>query len=261
VVTTLKAELKLEKDSTGTPSIGSAFFLSNRQTQTLPVVSVSNHIPLLSSISMIAPSPDWFTGFTNFDTRDKAAGTWYKKFIIETYPWDAGTEQGGQFAQTNNPQDPPAAIRVIDASTAPNSGAFLNPSGTAVNPVARWQCTLLTDPETRPPTKAPVKVTATVSVSVATSPDKNCIAARLSCNKNSDCCSNFCVDVSGDKVCHRSAPTPSYSTLSIFTYLDTVKGGSTSSITGYKKETAPTQPPRARDEVTGHSLRRNIFQP
>ena len=52
---------------------------------------------------MIAPSPDWFSGLSNFDVRDanNDRQTYFGSFSIETFPWDAGTETGDRYSLSN----------------------------------------------------------------------------------------------------------------------------------------------------------------
>ena len=63
---------------------------------------------LLSLVSMIAPSPDWFVGVRNLDLRP--AGTWLDDETIElTTVYDSGTDDGPDFTSSNDdvtPHDP-----------------------------------------------------------------------------------------------------------------------------------------------------------
>jgi len=136
--------------------IGSVMFNSQAQQQTLPSLNVTSDLPLISSITMIAPSPDWFSGFYDFDPRDPSSNTWYGEFIIETYPWDAGTETGDSYSLSNDPEPTNVPILRLDEETVPQStGVFLSQDGMAVLPVAEWRCTLLTEPESGPPSFSP----------------------------------------------------------------------------------------------------------
>jgi hypothetical protein len=88
---------------------------------------------------MIAPSPDWFSGFNAYNVLDELSETWYSSFIIETYPWDAATDNGTTY---ESPDSPTAWDRPFQLTTEriPDSGIFLSPDGTAVNNVAIWSC-------------------------------------------------------------------------------------------------------------------------
>jgi len=70
---------------------------------------VDKEHPLISSISMIAPSPDWFSGLYNlrlWETNSSGENVWYEKFEAFVYAWDAGTEEGDSYSLGNSPTDP-----------------------------------------------------------------------------------------------------------------------------------------------------------
>jgi hypothetical protein len=129
--------------------VGMPQFNNETQMQTLPPLVVTEAYPLASSISMIAPSPDWFSGFYEFSVAD--GGLWLADFAIETYPWDAGTEDGDTFSQDNAATDPQIPIFQLTIDTVPDNGVFLSPDTTTVLPVARWQCTMMMDSGTEMP--------------------------------------------------------------------------------------------------------------
>ena len=121
-----------------------------QESQTLPNIQVTNFHPLLSSMSMIACSPDWFSGFNNLDMRNIETDTWYEIIQIQTYPFDAGTEDGDEFKCTNSatsPQNPITQLTVDTIPTLMTTGVFLNSDGKTVLPVAEWTCTLQNVPE------------------------------------------------------------------------------------------------------------------
>lgn len=53
-----------------------------------------NH--LVSFVSMIDPSPDWFVGVSGLDLCMPNC-TWIENKIMELYPWDAGTDSGATY--------------------------------------------------------------------------------------------------------------------------------------------------------------------
>ena len=60
---------------------------------TLSDIEVSEDFPLLSLVSMIAPSPDWFIGINSFSLLDESDN--WKTFVeIDMYAYDAGTDSG-----------------------------------------------------------------------------------------------------------------------------------------------------------------------
>ena len=57
--------------------------------------TVSQDCPLVSVVSMIAPSPDWFVGVTGLGLYGD--GGWVEEQVVELYPYDAGTDSGGSY--------------------------------------------------------------------------------------------------------------------------------------------------------------------
>ena len=97
--------------------------------------------PYITTISMIAPSPDWFSGFYNFNVIDPKTETWYESFVIQTYPWDAGTDSGSTYLSEDMPIDTPLWIYQLTPETVPpTTRVFLDTEGTTVLPVANWSC-------------------------------------------------------------------------------------------------------------------------
>src|SRR5687767_4569652 len=54
---------------------------------------VSVNFPLVTLVSMIAPSPDWFVGVSGLDLQRD--GGWVDELVVELQPYDAGTDSGG----------------------------------------------------------------------------------------------------------------------------------------------------------------------
>jgi len=97
----------------------------------------------VSVISKMAPSPDWFSGFYDFSAVNEDKETWYRQFTIETYPYDAGTEDGNTYANYNSATRPQQPISQFTVNNAPN-GIYLNSDGNDILPVAKYTCTLNT---------------------------------------------------------------------------------------------------------------------
>jgi hypothetical protein len=83
--------------------------------------SVSLDFPLVSLVSMIAPSPDWFIGV--HDLNLLADGQWVEDMIVPLPPYDAGTDSGGTFTSGNVETFPPEAIFEIIGAPLSNNGA------------------------------------------------------------------------------------------------------------------------------------------
>jgi Spondin_N len=144
-------ESELEIGAVLSVTVGEAQFNKDTQSQTLMDITVSGAYPMISAITMIAPSPDWFSGFYDFDARNAATQTWFKSFTITTYPWDAGTEQGSTYSPDNMATSPKASIKQLTAATVPSTGVFLNTTTSmmgskTVKPVATWTCTIESEP-------------------------------------------------------------------------------------------------------------------
>ena len=65
----------------------------------------------VSFITMIAPSPDWFTGLAGVNLRDDAG--WRDKATYVLWAWDAGTDQGPSYASDNDANQPAESIRLV----------------------------------------------------------------------------------------------------------------------------------------------------
>ncbi len=79
----------------------------------------SKTYPLVTLISMVAPSPDWFVGVSGLSLVD-GVGNWRSQVEVNLYPYDAGTEDGSGFSLSNPatvPQGTIASIRGTDPFT------------------------------------------------------------------------------------------------------------------------------------------------
>jgi len=75
-------------------------------TSTIMSITVSEDFPLLTLVSMIAPSPDWFAGIHGVSLRN--GGNWETSINIDLFPYDAGSEEGTNYDTSNAstmPQD------------------------------------------------------------------------------------------------------------------------------------------------------------
>ena len=103
---------------------GSSF---NRPTQTVSTTfTVKASHPLVSVLSMIAPSPDWFVGVSSLSLYDNG----WRNRVVDLYPYDAGTENGTGWSLFNAATIPQGVITSIR-----NTGRFHD------NPIARLSFT------------------------------------------------------------------------------------------------------------------------
>ncbi len=65
--------------------------------------------PLVSLVSMIAPSPDWFVGVRGLPLREN--GRWVESVTVELLPYDAGTDSGTTYTSPNAVTTPQETIR------------------------------------------------------------------------------------------------------------------------------------------------------
>lgn len=75
-------------------------------------LTVNKDCPLVSVVSMIAPSPDWFVGVSGLNL-DKN-GEWIAQKVVELFPYDAGTDSGVTYTSDNEPTANPEAIYMIE---------------------------------------------------------------------------------------------------------------------------------------------------
>ena len=75
-------------------------------------VTVKNECSMLSVISMIARSPDWFVGVDSLDLCSEG-GRWKDSLSVNLVAWDAGTDSGTNFTSGNDPTDPVDVVRQI----------------------------------------------------------------------------------------------------------------------------------------------------
>lgn len=102
---------------------------------TLMNIEVDEDFPLLTLISMIAPSPDWFIGINSFSLLD-GGNNWKDNITIDLFPYDAGTEDGDMYSTDNDPTNPHVAIfdrRNMTPFTGPKIGTLSISLGTVLS--------------------------------------------------------------------------------------------------------------------------------
>ncbi len=128
-------------------------------------IDVTSDHPLVTLLSMIGPSPDWFVGISGLSLLDESVG-WAPRREVDLFPYDAGTEEGDDFSLGNPDTDPQGVITSIRGV-----GKFSD------EPMARLTF-VLTATRTRPTVRlsaspnpvaegSPVTVTATLSQALA----------------------------------------------------------------------------------------------
>ena len=108
---TLAAEIRAEIpgpaltviNGSGTRSPGSA---------TIQAITLREDFPLVTLVTMIAPSPDWFVGVSGLSLRDDE-GNWLQELQVVLYPLDAGTDNGANYTSANDDTQPKEPIRSL----------------------------------------------------------------------------------------------------------------------------------------------------
>ena len=103
-------------------------------TATLDTITLTTAHPLVTLVTMVAPSPDWFVGVSGLSLQD-AQGNWLPSRVVELFPYDAGTEDGTEFSLDNNATSPQGTITSIKGT-----GKFSN------EPIARLTFVLAVEP-------------------------------------------------------------------------------------------------------------------
>mmetsp|Transcript_30882 Transcript_30882/g.61146 ORF Transcript_30882/g.61146 Transcript_30882/m.61146 type:complete len:240 (-) Transcript_30882:81-800(-) len=93
---------------------GPGFFNSVTQQVNLPDLTATTMAAHASSITMVAPSPDWFTGFDTVALVD-GEGNWFRKVKVIVFPFDAGTDSGTTFSTGNVATKPRGRIMKMNA--------------------------------------------------------------------------------------------------------------------------------------------------
>ena len=68
--------------------------------------------PLVSLVSMVAPSPDWFVGTDSLSLVE--GGDWVAEKVVTLYPWDAGTDSGPSYGSPDQASQPAQTIHRLE---------------------------------------------------------------------------------------------------------------------------------------------------
>jgi len=72
---------------------------------------VDLNYPLVSLVSMIAPSPDWFVGVSGMSLLED--GDWVEEKIVTLWPYDSGTDNGTTYTSYDSDTNPAVPIYEI----------------------------------------------------------------------------------------------------------------------------------------------------
>jgi hypothetical protein len=76
--------------------------------------------PLVTLVSMIAPSPDWFVGVHGLSLREN--GAWAPEVTAELWPYDAGTDSGVNYTSPNADTNPAQPIQLLTTGAFAGTG-------------------------------------------------------------------------------------------------------------------------------------------
>ena len=109
--------------------------------KTFAVFRVDSDHHLVSLVSMIYPSPDWFVGVSGLELC-LSNGSWAEQKVLNLYPYDAGTDTGPTYTSADQPTIPREAIRRIKPNQ-PNDprSPFHDPDNKEMKPLAKLYLT------------------------------------------------------------------------------------------------------------------------
>ncbi|XP_063703310.1 spondin-1 [Culicoides brevitarsis] len=136
---TRKLEFELKDESAHIRTIIKARGISypNVTGKTFAVFRVDSSNHLVSLVSQIDPSPDWFLGVSGLELCLPNC-SWVENKVLNLYPIDAGTDSGPSYISPKQPTIPRDAIRRIKTNY-PNDvrSPFYDTSGNEMKPMAR----------------------------------------------------------------------------------------------------------------------------
>ena len=80
-------------------------------------IEVNSEYPLMSFITMIAPSPDWFVGVHDYNLCNTTTGKWLDSRTRDLPPYDAGTDSGPNFGSSDQITNPKENIHLLTNNT------------------------------------------------------------------------------------------------------------------------------------------------
>lgn len=80
--------------------------------------AIDEDFPVVTLVSMIAPSPDWFVGVSALSLHE--GGEWVQERVVNLVAWDAGTDSGRTFRSPDQDTFPPQLISRIQTGPLGN---------------------------------------------------------------------------------------------------------------------------------------------
>lgn len=82
--------------------------------RTVLEVEVDEAHPMVSLVTMIAPSPDWFTGIA--DVQLRVNGAWIAETTLPLLAWDAGTDSGATYEAADVETEPRERVGALGSA-------------------------------------------------------------------------------------------------------------------------------------------------
>lgn len=76
-------------------------------------VSVDENFPLITLVSMVAPSPDWFIAINSLNLRNDTNTDWKDSFTMDVFAYDAGTDNGTDYSSSDSATVPVDVVSMI----------------------------------------------------------------------------------------------------------------------------------------------------
>jgi hypothetical protein len=84
---------------------------------------MNRDFPLVTLVSMIAPSPDWFAGVDSLSLVEN--GQWVSNKVVTLYGMDAGTDSGASYASPDLVTVPRGSVSRFTGFPAIQNGAIV----------------------------------------------------------------------------------------------------------------------------------------
>jgi Spondin_N len=94
--------------------LGVPYTTDSPETTTITFHADRQH-SLVTLVTMLAPTPDWFTGVAGLNLLDDK-GQWVRRKEVMLYPFDAGTQKNGRYALHQPPEPHPLPIYSLSGS-------------------------------------------------------------------------------------------------------------------------------------------------
>lgn len=78
-------------------------------------LEVDSEFPLLTLVSMIAPSPDWIVAINGYNLQD-SSGEWKTSVTLDLFAYDAGTDSGSNYTSGNMVTNPAQSISMLNSN-------------------------------------------------------------------------------------------------------------------------------------------------